>query len=142
MNADFGKKDNLADVTTNKFAVSGVDPQPMSPESPWYKYYTFLPKAANVDDGSLVQVGGKKYEANPFGLYCMHGNVAEWTRSDMSLIRIKRIRKRFPNIKWFVAVRILNGRNIPQHTHVRDSILINVCLMSVSVSLSKINRIY
>ena len=82
MNADFGKKDNLADVTTNKFAVSGVDPQPMSPESPWYKYYTFLPKAANVDDGSLVQVGGKKYEANPFGLYCMHGNVAEWTRSD------------------------------------------------------------
>lgn len=82
LNADFGKKDNLADVTTNKFAVSGVDPQPMSPESPWYKYYTFLPKAANVDDGSLVQVGGKKYEANPFGLYCMYGNVAEWTRSD------------------------------------------------------------
>lgn len=82
LNADFGKKDNLADVTTNKFAVSGVDPQPISPESPWYKYYTFLPKAANVDDGSLVQVGGKKYEANPFGLYCMHGNVAEWTRSD------------------------------------------------------------
>lgn len=82
LNADFGKKDNLADVTTNKFAVSGVDPQPMSPESSWYKYYTFLPKAANVDDGSLVQVGGKKYEANPFGLYCMHGNVAEWTRSD------------------------------------------------------------
>ena len=82
LNADFGKKDNLADVTTNNFAVSGVDPQPMSPESPWYKYYTFLPKAANVDDGSLVQVGGKKYEANPFGLYCMHGNVAEWTRSD------------------------------------------------------------
>ena len=82
LNADFGKKDNLADVTTNKFAVRGVDPQPMSPESPWYKYYTFLPKAANVDDGSLVQVGGKKYEANPFGLYCMHGNVAEWTRSD------------------------------------------------------------
>lgn len=82
LNADFGKKDNLADVTTNKFAVSGVDPQPMSPESPWYKYYTFLTKAANVDDGSLVQVGGKKYEANPFGLYCMHGNVAEWTRSD------------------------------------------------------------
>ena len=82
LNADFGKKDNLADVTTNKFAVSGVDPQPMSPESPWYKYYTFLPKAANVDDGSLVQVGGKKYEANPFGVYCMHGNVAERTRSD------------------------------------------------------------
>ncbi len=82
LNADFGTKDNLADATTNKFAVAGVDPQPMSPKSSWYPYYTFLPKAENVDDGSLIQVGGKKYEANPFGLYCMHGNVAEWTRSD------------------------------------------------------------
>ena len=82
MNADFGKKDNLADKTTNQFAVMGVDPKPMSPASSWYKYYTFLPKAENVDDGNLIQTGGKVYEANPFGLYCMHGNVAEWTRSD------------------------------------------------------------
>lgn len=99
LNADFGKKDNLADVTTNKFAVSGVDPQPMSPESPWYKYYTFLPKAANVDDGSLVQVGGKKYEANPFGLYCMHGNVAEWTRSDYVLYPYKENPKKVSEYK-------------------------------------------
>ena len=82
MHTDFGKKDNLADKTTLLFAVSGVDPQPMSPSSPWYKYYTFLPKEESVNDGNLVQVGGKVYEPNPFGLYCMHGNVAEWTRSD------------------------------------------------------------
>jgi formylglycine-generating enzyme required for sulfatase activity len=82
LNADFGKKDNLADKTTLLFAVYGVDPQPMAKTNPWYPYYTFLPKEESVDDGNLVQVGGKAYEANPFGLYCMHGNVAEWTRSD------------------------------------------------------------
>ena len=82
MNADFGKKDNLADKTTLLFAVSGVDPKPMAKTDFWYKYYTFLPKEEGVDDGSLVMVGGKVYEANPFGLYSMHGNVAEWTRSD------------------------------------------------------------
>ena len=82
VHADFGRKDNLADKTTLKFAVSGIDPQPMSPSDFWYKYYTYLPKEESVDDGNLIQVGGKTYEANPFGLYCMHGNVAEWTRSD------------------------------------------------------------
>lgn len=82
LNADFGKKDNLADKTTLLFAVSGVDPKPMRKSDPWYKYYTFLPKEESVDDGNLVMVGGKVYEANPFGLYSMHGNVAEWTRSD------------------------------------------------------------
>ncbi|MGL4852792.1 MAG: SUMF1/EgtB/PvdO family nonheme iron enzyme [Phocaeicola sp.] len=82
MNSDFGKKDNLADKTTLDFAVSGVDPKPMAKTSSWYPYYTYLPKEESVDDGSLVTVDGSKYEANPFGLYCMHGNVAEWTRSD------------------------------------------------------------
>ena len=90
MNADFGKKDNLADVTTLLLAVSGIDPQPMPKTSYWYKYYTYLPKEEGVDDGNLVQVGGKQYEANPFGLYCMHGNVAEWTLFRLLALSLQR----------------------------------------------------
>ena len=82
MGTDFGTKDNLADKTTTLFAVAGVDPKPMKPTHPMYKHYTFLPKDETVDDGNLVQIGGKRYEANPFGLYNMHGNVCEWTRSN------------------------------------------------------------
>ncbi len=82
LHSDFGKKDNMADKTTLQFAVSGVDPKPMSPNNGWYPYYIFLPKEESVDDGCLIQVAGKQHEANPFGLYYMHGNVGEWTRSD------------------------------------------------------------
>lgn len=81
MDADFGSKDNLADRSTLDFAVIGIDPQPMSPADEWYPYYTYLPKADYVNDTCLVQTGGIRHEANPFGLYYMHGNVCEWTRS-------------------------------------------------------------
>ncbi len=63
-------------------AVIGVDPQPMSDKSSWYKLYTYLPKSVDIDDGAMNQVDSKNYEANPFGLYSMHGNIAEWTCSD------------------------------------------------------------
>lgn len=81
LDADFGSKDNLADRSTLDFAVIGIDPQPMSPEDGWYPYYTYLPKVDYVNDNCLVQTGGIRHEANPFGLYYMHGNVCEWTRS-------------------------------------------------------------
>lgn len=82
LHADFGKTENLADATTTNFAVSGVDPQPMAKTAAWYPYYSYLPKAENVNDGYMIQTDSKNFKANPFGLYSMHGNIAEWTRSD------------------------------------------------------------
>ncbi|MDR2036771.1 MAG: SUMF1/EgtB/PvdO family nonheme iron enzyme [Bacteroidales bacterium] len=82
MNTDFSTKENLADAQLTKMAVSGVDPQPMSKDNPWYPYFNFIPKAEGVDDGNMLQTDARKYETNPFNLYAMHGNVNEWTRSD------------------------------------------------------------
>lgn len=82
LNSNFASYENLADEQLNKMAVSGIDPQPMPKTSYWYKYYNFLPKDESVDDGHMIQTDSKAYAANPFGLYSMHGNIAEWTKSD------------------------------------------------------------
>lgn len=79
--ADFGKFENLADVQLEKMAVTGVNPQPMSKNDPWFPYFNYLPKVATVDDGCMIPQEECHYGANAFGLINMHGNLAELTRS-------------------------------------------------------------
>ena len=78
LNADFGPYANLADVSMARLAVHGIDPQPIKNPS---CYQNFLPQEARFDDGERIMTKVAQYRPNPWGLFDMHGNAAEWTLS-------------------------------------------------------------
>lgn len=84
LDTDFSPYENLADASLEQMAVKGVDPQPMKKDDPYFESYNFIPKVKELNDRSMLQSEGKQYQPNAFGLYDMHGNVAEWTLSKYS----------------------------------------------------------
>ncbi len=79
INADFGKFANLSDASMRDFATNPYTVNGKYGNIP--EFDDWIPSDKRFNDGQVLPIQPGSYQPNSWGLYDVHGNVAEWTRT-------------------------------------------------------------